>query len=173
MSADASAGLEPVTGRLPSDEYERVVRLVPVICVDVLPWRSEGGSVAVGLIEREIELGARGWNMVGGGVYRGETLEAAIARHMRDTLGDDVDWEPIDTERPDAVEQYFPSPTGSFPVDPRKHAVALSFATRLDGTPRPQGEALGFSWFAADALPDVYGFGQGAVIRRLVERLVA
>jgi ADP-ribose pyrophosphatase YjhB (NUDIX family) len=157
-----------------SDEaYRQARETVPIACVDVLPWRDTPAGRKIGLITRMGERGQPALSLVGGRVLRNETLEAALARHLSETLGTGVSWDPVETARPLAVVEYFPEPGAGPFVDPAKHAVAMTYATRLHGEPRPAGEAHDFAWFdAADSPPpEQFGFGHGEVVRRLLREL--
>src|ERR1035437_2926788 len=97
-----------LNGRLPRYLYALATKLAPVACVDVLPWRCDDEGFKVGLIQRLDEKGEVSWCFVGGRVHRSETLEAAIARHIHDTLGDKMTWAPIDYAHPATIGEYFP-----------------------------------------------------------------
>ena len=96
------------------------------------------------------------WCHLGGRVRRGETIRAALVRHLTSTLEDvQVDF-PVDPQ-PARVVQYFPAdvPVDAglrHGVDPRQHAVALVFAVELSGHPAvvPGGEAMDFRWWTLD-----------------------
>jgi len=72
------------------------------------------------------------------------------------------------------VIEYFTQPDlGDF-YDPRKHAVALTYAASCEcaGEPQAQGEALEFGWFGLDRLSEVdFGFGQGGAAARVLKNL--
>ena len=142
---------------LPEPFYREVEQSIPIACVDIVPLRENHGAVEVGLILRESPFG-RVWCHLGGRILRGETMHAALQRHVRDTLDVELLLQP--NRQPDFVFEWFPpelAPTDGtlFGNDPRKHAIGLSFALPLvnDATPRPQNEALDFGFFAPDALP--------------------
>jgi ADP-ribose pyrophosphatase YjhB (NUDIX family) len=161
------------SGRVEDDAiYARIQELVPIACIDALPYRRSINGYEVCLIRRAVPAGGLGWTLIGGGVYRGETLGEALARHLRGTLGPDVRWDDPDYDRPDAVGQYFPARQG-FPVDPRKHAIALTYLVEMTGQPVAEGEAEDFGWFDPRALPQSteVGFGQGRVLGVLISRL--
>jgi ADP-ribose pyrophosphatase YjhB (NUDIX family) len=156
-------------GRLPRPAFGLTSKLVPVPCVDILPYRIGDGLAEVGLIRREDAEGRRVWNLVGGGVHRQESLAAAAARHLKSTLGADITWEPTDFSRPEMVGEYFPAAGTGARHDPRKHAIGLSYTLALAGQVSPRGEALGFRWFPEAEIPfGEIGFGQEHVIRGLL-----
>jgi 8-oxo-dGTP pyrophosphatase MutT (NUDIX family) len=157
---------------LPAPLYALVRRLVPIACVDALPYRRSDRGIEIGLIRRlDADDSREVWNLVGGRVRYGETLADALTRHLRDALGAAAVWTLPDTERPPVAAQYFPHARLPMRRDPRKHAIALAYPVAVSGSIRPEGEALDFRWFDADALPDpdAVGFDQGDVIRCLAE----
>ena len=152
---------------IPSPEYERILAAVPILCVDLLPLRDEGNRV--GLILRDTYDDKQGWCMIGGAVRRTEDLKAALDRHLKSTLGERVRWEALPPE-PQAVVEYLPDADPVEPHDPRKHAVALTYAAVLVGDPHPQDEAIDFRWFDRAELADVaFGFGQGPAVARVLK----
>jgi ADP-ribose pyrophosphatase YjhB (NUDIX family) len=147
-------------GYLTAESLETARSLVPIVCVDIVPARvTLAGRLEVGLILRDMPgRDAPVWCHLGGRVRRGETLRAALVRHLGSTLvGAVVDFEV--EPQPQYVMQWFPEsqPAGALPVhghDPRQHAVALVYAVELHGDPVPHsaGEATEFRWWPVDEL---------------------
>jgi hypothetical protein len=158
-------------GRVPTLLYWLSRKLVPIACVDVLPYDTGRGGARVGLIRRKTDSGTTVWAMMGGGVHRGETIEEAIHRHVRVTLGSGVVWQHADRGSGPLVAEYFPWQRQGYGVDSRKHAIALSYAVSLRGDPSPRGEALEFKWFEASTMPSAESVwpGQRTVMMRLLE----
>ena len=154
---------------IPKAEYDLIQARVPILCVDLLPVNAAHN--AIGLIRRETPNGGEGWCLVGGAVVRNEPLLEAIARHVHSTLGDRFDFSLVSRE-PLAVIEYFTEPSRGEFHDPRKHAVALSYAAICQGEPNPAGEGLEFRWFARKEIGGIeFGFGQGTVVKRLLSQL--
>jgi ADP-ribose pyrophosphatase YjhB (NUDIX family) len=155
---------------IPEDEYERILTRVPILCVDVL-LLSTSTPPLIGLIQRDTCNAGRGWCLIGGAVLRDEPLTAAAKRHVQATLGSEMILQPSTLQLHEIIE-YFTNPElGEF-HDPRKHAVALTYSARADGSPAAQGEALAFQWFHQDQLSGVqFGFGQGNVVARILQHL--
>jgi len=150
---------------LTEEELHRARELVPIACVDVLPWRrSEAHDIEVCLIEREDRPGQ--WNLIGGRIRREETVGAAVRRHLLSTLGPGVSWTRSDFSQPEVVGQYFPARTGDHGLDPRQHAISLTYALELAGEVRAGGEATTYRWLGLDELPerDQIGYGQVDVL---------
>lgn len=162
-------------GWIPDDEWEHIQRILPIVCVDTLPiTRTATGQItAIGLILRDVEEQGQGWCLIGGRVQFGESLAEAVTRHMRDTLGGDVEFDIAHVQQPLYVAQYFTTARKGYLVDSRKHAVALTYALEIVGAPDPQNEALDFQWFTLDKLPPSgdFVFGQDRVVAECLERL--
>jgi len=156
---------------LPTADYDFIRKRIPILCVDVLLSPSENPR-QVALIRRAAPDGD-GWCLVGGRVLRNEHLSAAVERHVEATLGADVHVDRSTLEL-GAVVEYFTEPrVGAF-HDPRKHAVALTYAASCEcaGEPQALGEALEFGWFKINQLSNVkFGFGQGEAVAQVLHRL--
>lgn len=155
---------------IPDKEYEFIRASVPIVCVDVLLSPCDSPKL-IGLIERTTYDGGFGWCLIGGAVLHNESLPDAVDRHVRATLG--VNIKALrSTMRLGTVIEYFSEPRlGDF-YDPRKHAVALTYAAacEFNGKPEVSGEAIDFRWFGIDDLPDInFGFGQGEVVARVLK----
>lgn len=159
---------------LPEDEWRKVQRCLPIVCVDVLACRRENGALQeVGLIRRNTPHQGVRWCLVGGRMRYGELIAEAIGREIREALGDGVGhrWNGLD--EPLKLVQYMPMLGKGEYHDPRQHAISLVYAVELLGTPVPQGEALDFQWFKTGEVPREkdMGFGKGAVVADLIRRL--
>ncbi len=155
-------------GPLPEDEWRFVQGSVPIACVDVVVWRGSpsAGGRDVGLILRDTPHEGQRWCLVGGRLLLDERLVDAVRRQVRDTLGT----EPLDVApQPLHVAEYSRTATPG-PHDPRQHAIGMTWAVRLRGTPAPRGEGRDFRWFPEDDLPEL-GFGQQEVLRPVLAAL--
>ena len=156
---------------LPRPAYWLARQVLPIPCVDVLPYRSSDTGPKVGLIRR---IGAdrvtAGWALVGGRVMMRESLEEAIVRHLESTLGDALEIGAVDTSRPLHAAEYSPDGRPGGRVDPNKHAVALSYVLAIEGSVTPMGEAVDFEWFRTDAVPeqDAFVYSHGSVVTALI-----
>lgn len=140
--------------RLPGPLYALVRRSMPIACIDLLLHRTGQHGVEVGLIRRRSTASDDSvWGLVGGRVQVGETLAAAAARHLRETLGPGVSMEAVDWDRPALVAQYFPDRSTSHLWDPRQHSIACTYVAAASGDASPAGEATDFRWFHRDAVP--------------------
>jgi ADP-ribose pyrophosphatase YjhB (NUDIX family) len=156
---------------LPDEDYKFIQARVPILCVDVLlsPVEDPG---QVGLIRRAAPDGDA-WCLIGGRVLRNERLAVAVERHVAATLGTGVHVDRSTLEF-GAVIEYFTErgPHGLY--DPRKHAVAVTYAASCECTSDPEalGEAFEFAWFKIDQLCEVsFGFGQGDAVAQVLKNL--
>ncbi|MEO7001320.1 MAG: DUF4916 domain-containing protein, partial [Ktedonobacterales bacterium] len=94
-------------------------------------------------------------------------------RQLHEALGDHISFHVVPDEQPLYVAQYIQHPTHVFPVDPRKHAIGLTYCLEIEGEPTAQGEALLFDWFSPDMLPSPaqFGFGQERVVAACLDCL--
>jgi ADP-ribose pyrophosphatase YjhB (NUDIX family) len=164
-------------GWIPDEEWAHIQRIVPIVCVDVLPIHREpiGQITEVGLILRYTPDGSLRWCLVGGRVRFGEPIPAAVLRHMRESLGAEVQFDISHWREPLYVAQYCPAPQEGFLSDPRKHAISLTYALELTGEIDPRNEAIDFHWFPLDKLPQTgdFGFDQDQVVAECIRRLRA
>lgn len=161
---------------LPTEVWAQVQRSVPIVCVDVLAIQMDPETRTLshaGLIWRNVMEGKQGWCLIGGRLLRDESVADAITRQMRDTLGAAVSFTLPEDPQPVYVGQYFTSQKPIGGIDPRQHAIGLTFAIEISGEIRPQGEALDFRWFEPDKLPAAheFGFGQDRIVESVLERL--
>jgi hypothetical protein len=98
-----------------------------------------------------------------------EPIEAAIRRHLRVTLGGEVEVRAETLRFATVIEYFSQRDLGEF-YDSRKHAIALTYTATCAGCPKPRGEALDFRWFLPNQLPtnDQFGFGQDRVVMRIL-----
>lgn len=98
-----------------------------------------------------------GWHLPGGGVDRGETPEAAIARELEEEAG----VRPVG--RPRLLSTH--DNGRSFPGD---HVLLYRIDRWTTGPATARGEILQTGWFAPNALPDGT---TGATRRRITEAM--
>jgi len=164
-------------GFLDDETYGLVQRSVPIATVDVLcifEDRDDGKPLL--LIERDDGHGNPGLlNLIGGRIRLGESLEQAAMRHLHETIGDRVYAAPRDWGRPEWVAVYPLGDSGPGPFDPRQQSISPSYVLLCQGEPEvvEGGEATGLAWLSPDpaGLPPAerFGFGQGDVIRQMLE----
>ena len=155
---------------IPEEKYEFIRASVPIVCVDVL-LSPHGDPKRIGLIRRATYNGGFGWCLIGGAVLRNEPLFDAVNRHVQATLVGKMTIVRSTMHLGTVIEYFSEQGLGDF-YDPRKHAVALTYAAacEFDGKPEATGEAIDFRWFSIDDLPGIdFGFGQGEAVSRLLK----
>jgi ADP-ribose pyrophosphatase YjhB (NUDIX family) len=164
-------------GWLSAEDWAKVQHQVPIVCVDVLPLqlaKDEAGVVSiakVGFIERSTPHQGRRLMLVGGRVNYGETLTAALGRHIHDALGEQAKF--VVSMMPVYVAQYFPTRQEGQLFDPRQHTVALTYCFAIAGELQAGGEASEFAWYDKNDWPseDHFGFNQDQVARECLARV--
>lgn len=151
MRADEDAESEHWLG---DEMWTAVQRAVPIACVDVVAVRQDREGRRIGLIQRVTPFDDRIlWCQIGGRIQLGETVRDAVLRHLHEALSGVTADLPADPQ-PSYVMQWFPAPLPmdgvAHGLDPRRHAVALSFLVEVVGEPMPVpgGEAIAFAWLA-------------------------
>lgn len=108
---------------IPRDKYTEILEILPILCVDVVAQNARGEYL---LIKRANEPKKDEWWVIGGRVLKGETLEEAAIRKVREELGQQVrNMRPIG---------YFELVNGKNPfgLPSQYHAVSVVFATVID-----------------------------------------
>lgn len=159
---------------LSDSDWRWVQQSVPIVCVDAVPLRrsASGEALQVGLILRDTPHQGRRWCMVGGRVMRDQTLAEALTRHLRQTLGDAVQFSIGEDPQPLYVSQYFTARRPVGVIDPRQHSVAMNYCVDVRGDVTAGGEAHDFAWFEPGRLPprEQLGFEQDRVLEICMTR---
>lgn len=156
---------------LPKEQYNQVVDSVPIVCVDMVPIKIENGKYYFGVIERNTgpEIGKLA--LVGGRIYRDETITEAIKRTLATDLGiNDFSFYQCEDSKPIIVKQYMQKSEvdGDYLYDPTKHAVALTYAITINGDLHPANEASDFVWLK-NSKDHQFGYGHEKVIDYFVD----
>jgi 8-oxo-dGTP diphosphatase len=102
--------------------------------VGVFAVIEQGGKL---LLARRRDIGW--WNLAGGGMEAGETVEEGLRREVREEVGIGIDIEYL-------VGVY---------SKPQKNEIVLTFWCHpTEGTPTTSDEVSEVGWFAADDLPE-------------------
>jgi ADP-ribose pyrophosphatase YjhB (NUDIX family) len=164
-----------VEGPLSQEVWDQIQNTVPIACVDVLATRkASSGALEVGLIFRTTPHEGQRWCLIGGRLLRKDSFQSAVLRELSSALGPLVHCVVPSFAQPIFVAEYFPEKQPGRLFDPRRHAIGLTFAIEIDGTLRPEGEALDFQWFSPNGLPPEasFGFGQHIVVVECIRRLI-
>jgi ADP-ribose pyrophosphatase YjhB (NUDIX family) len=159
---------------LPAALWRTIQASVPILCVDVLPLRRvETGQREVGLIRRDTPHQGERWCLIGGRVGLNEPIAQAVDREVREALGEAARCEWTPTSQPHRIVEYFSDGRPGALLDPRQHALSLTFWVEISGPLTLGGEARDFQWFETRGLPDPaeFGFGQDQVVADCIEQL--
>ena len=162
---------------LSSSLWDVIQASIPVVCVDVLPIRISRrfpyNIKEVGLILRKTPHQGERWCLIGGRVLFAESLRKAVLRQVRETLGNYVRVGLKQGQQPLYLAEYSPTRIKPFALDPRKHAVGLTYAVQLAGSPSARGEAISYRWFKTDNLPspEEFGFDQDTIVGACLQLL--
>ena len=114
----------PIHDRVPDDEWETIVRNVPIVSVDLVVQSADG--VVLG---KRTNAPAKGeWFVLGGRVHKHERLTEAVYRVAREELGVDVEI----VEQLGAYEHLYH--TAEMDAVGGKHYLANGFVVETDAT---------------------------------------
>lgn len=133
---------------IPVDDYRLIVDTVPVLCVDIIVRNSTGEYL---LIKRKNPPLKNRWWIVGGRVFKGETLEEAARRKVREEVA-------LSPRQIDPVG-YFEAVFADAPlaIDGKLHGVSIVFeATRIEGEVHLDTQSSDWKW--SSTLPADFHF---------------
>jgi len=129
---------------IPTDEYAQIIEVLPILCVDVAVHNSRGEYL---LVQRANEPLKGQWWVVGGRVLKGETLEQAAIRKVKEEVGLKVSLaEPIGYYE-DAFE------TNPFGLSKPLHSVSIVFSTVIDDRQQIKLDRQSSGWRYSNELP--------------------
>lgn len=133
---------------IPVEEYREILEVLPILCVDIIAQNSRGEYL---LIKRANEPKKDVWWVIGGRVLKGETLEQAAKRKVKEETNLDItDLRPVG---------YFELVHGENPLGLsfEYHTVSVVFSGVIDETQpiRLDKQSLGHK-FSKDLPVDFY-----------------
>ena len=129
---------------IPANDYAQITKVLPILCVDVIVENSMGEYL---LVKRANEPLKDQWWVVGGRVLKGETLEQAAIRKVKEEVGLKVDFvEPIGYYE----DTFETNPFGfSIPL----HSVSVVFSTVVDGSQQIKLDSQSSNWKYSPEIP--------------------
>jgi len=109
---------------IPKGRYIQILKNLPILCVDVIVLNEKGEYL---LVKRANEPKKGRWWVVGGRVLKGESLEQAVIRKVKEEAGRRVkDIQPVG---------YFELIDGVNPFGPlfKYHTTSVVFTAAIDG----------------------------------------
>ena len=129
---------------IPCEQYQQIIEVLPILCVDVVVKNTLGECL---LIKRANEPRKGEWWVIGGRLLKGETLEEAVVRKVREETSLDVEaGHPVGYY--EAVSQENP-----FGLVPRLHAVSVVFSTVVDDGQQIKLDDQSLDWQYSKELP--------------------
>jgi len=129
---------------IPTERYQQIIEVLPILCVDVVITNMRGEYL---LVKRANEPRKGEWWVIGGRLLKGETLEGAAVRKVREETSLKVE-----TVHPigyyEAVSQENP-----FGLAPRLHAVSVVFSTAVDDGQPIRLDDQSLDWKYSKELP--------------------
>ena len=129
---------------IPKEEYARIMGVLPILCVDVAVQNSKGEYL---LIRRANEPLKDQWWVIGGRVLKGETLEQAAVRKVREEVGLDVG-----SVKPIGYYEDV-SETNPFGLSTPQHSVSAVFSASVDDQ-QVRLDSQSTEWKYSDQLPE-------------------
>lgn len=148
-----------------NEEYKLVTKLTPIPTVNLVILRGQKKEREVILIVRKTGYAKGRWCMIGGRVWKKETLEHTIERHVKD-LGVKIRiLPPFNSNFPSFIDDRKTQ-------DETKHPISIIYPAEItSGRVREEGEEYqGFKWFPVNKLPKI-AYGQKLQIQKTIEQL--
>jgi ADP-ribose pyrophosphatase YjhB (NUDIX family) len=155
-------GIRDERGLLTPPVYDLVVDSVPIVCVDIIPVKTELFIPKLGIITRATGPERGKAAILGGRVLKNETIIDAIGRHLLGSFGSAEfsfhDGNP--KKRPFFVQEYPHQDSAEPPLgfDPTKHALAMTYLVKIAEPTQVRDEALDFHWVGLDELPETSAY---------------
>jgi len=130
---------------IPAEVYQNIIAVLPILCVDIVVRNPQGEYLVV---KRTNEPKKGTWWVIGGRVFKGETLEEAAARKAKEELNVELTGLcPIG---------YFEAPFQKKPfgLDGRYHAVSIVFSTVIEDTQVITLDSQSSEWKFSRELPE-------------------
>ena len=129
---------------IPTDEYQIIIKQIPILCVDLI-IRNQSGEFL--LVKRNNEPLKGEWWVVGGRVLKGESIETAAIRKIKEELS-------LRVQKVNPVG-YFEATAQKHPfgLPLQYHAVSIVLSTTIDAGQPIQIDSQSNEWKFFDELP--------------------
>ncbi len=129
---------------IPTDEYARIIEVLPILCVDVVVQNSRGEYL---LVKRANEPLKDQWWVIGGRVQKGESMDQAAARKVKEEVS-------LDVEKLYLIgyyEEIFNK--NSFGIKCKLHTVSVVYSTVIDVDQQIKLDSQSTDWKYSKELP--------------------
>jgi len=134
---------------IPAGQYHQIIEVLPILCVDVVIKNARGECL---LIKRANQPRQGEWWVIGGRVLKGETLEQAAVRKVREETS-------LSVEAVSPIGYYEAlSQENPFGLAPPLHAVSVVFTTVVDDGQPISLDDQSLDWKYAEELPADFCF---------------
>jgi len=128
-------------------QYQKIIESMPILCVDIIIMNSKGKYL---LIKRANEPLKGEWWVIGGRVHKGETLEEAATRKVREETS-------LEINNPIAVGYYEDvnekTPFGS---DCSQHSTSIVFSAKVYDDQQIKLDYQSTDWKYSKKLPNFF-----------------
>jgi len=129
---------------IPRGQYAEIMKVLPILCVDVVIKNLRGEYLLIKRGNRPL----RGrWWVVGGRLFKKETLEQAAIRKVREEVGLDVETVQPFGYYEDTCE------TNPFGLEFHQHSVSVVFLAAVDGSQNVKLDYQSTDWKYSKDLP--------------------
>jgi len=132
---------------IPKQRYSRIIDVLPVLCVDLIIINRHKKYL---LVQRTNEPLKGNWWLVGGRVWKHETIEHAVRRKLREEVGLAAEC----IEFVGYYENVFKKHT--LPIQNGYHAVSLVYKVFAYSTQQIKLDRQNKAWKYADQLPKMF-----------------
>ena len=108
---------------IPTEHYKKIIEVLPILCVDIIIKNHNGEYL---LIKRANEPLKGKWWVIGGRVLKGESLEQAAKRKVKEEVGLEIDNVKSIGYYEDALE------TNPFCLTTPLHSISVVFSTIIE-----------------------------------------
>ncbi|MDA2932962.1 NUDIX domain-containing protein [Acidobacteria bacterium AH-259-D05] len=129
------------------EQYKQIMGVMPILCVDAVIKNHDGEYL---LVKRKNKPLKGEWWVIGGRVHKGETLEKAIIRKVKQELALDIKkLVPIGYHEDFFKENYFDLESGV-------HMVSVVFSTTIDDNQQIKLDCQSLDWKLSKELPPAF-----------------
>ena len=140
-SAGISGG---IMNFIPADDYTRIINVLPILCVDVVIQNPRDEYL---LVKRASEPLKDQWWVVGGRVHKGETMEQAAIRKVKEEVSLDIK----NLRLIGYYEEIFRE--NSFNLKSGLHTISIVFSTVVDESQQVKLDYQSTDWKYSNELP--------------------
>ena len=129
---------------IPADDYTRIINVLPILCVDVVIQNPRDEYL---LVKRASEPLKDQWWVVGGRVHKGETMEQAAIRKVKEEVSLDIK----NLRLIGYYEEIFRE--NSFNLKSGLHTISIVFSTVVDESQQVKLDYQSTDWKYSNELP--------------------